>query len=231
MPTVKVLTRKPINPRGLTIVDQQGHTIPFPTSPSQWEYKDVQRWGQVEREGYKAVTRARGSGLRTLSFSFKVFALDTRTDVERQVVDFTNIAARGTVLRIKGGSPYYQGPCWWYVKDLGLKADRLTPAGKITQAEISMSLEEYVEPPSKVVKSPPPSKPPARPVKKPSPSAVKQPVYRYHTVVRGDWLSRLAIRYLGNMNEWPRIYSLNRAVIGPNPNIIRPGLRLKIPPK
>lgn len=231
MPTVTVLTRKPINRRGLTIVDQQGHTIAFPTSPSKWDYKDVQRWGQTEREGFKAISRPRGGGLRTLSFSINVFALDTRTDVERQIVDFTNIAARGTVIRIKGGSPYYQGPCWWYVKDLSLKAERLTPAGKVTQGVIDVSLEEYVEPPTKVIKSPPPSKPPARPVKKPSPAPVKQPVYRWYTVVKGDSLSLIAGRYLGNIMKWPVLYSLNRAAVGPNPNLIRPGLRLKIPPK
>lgn len=226
MPTVKVLTRKPANPKGLTLIDQKGWTFRLPTSPSTWDYRDMQRWGQIEREGFKAISRPVGIGLRTLSFSINIFALNTGVSVEDQIIHLTNIAARGTVIRIKGGSGYYQGPCWWYVKDYTFKANRLTPSGRVTQATMSFDLEEYVEGPGNVMKPPPPAPP-----KKPAPTPVKKPVYRWHTVVKNDWLSKLAIRYLGNMSRWPEIYALNRAVVGPNPNLIYPGQKLKIPPK
>lgn len=52
---------------------------------------------------------------------------------------------------------------------------------------------------------------------------------RYHTVVPGDSLSKLANRYYGNMYKWPVIYSASRDVIGNNPNLIKPGQRLWIP--
>jgi hypothetical protein len=53
---------------------------------------------------------------------------------------------------------------------------------------------------------------------------------RYHTVVSGDWLSKLAAKYYGNMHKWPVIYEANRAVIGRDPNLIKPGQQLLIPP-
>ena len=39
------------------------------------------------------------------------------------------------------------------------------------------------------------------------------------------------LRYLGRMDRWPEIYKLNKSIIGHNPNCLRTGLRLKIPPK
>lgn len=44
-----------------------------------------------------------------------------------------------------------------------------------------------------------------------------------------DWLSRLAIRFLGDVNQWTEIYEVNKAVIGPDPNKIRVGMKLWIP--
>jgi hypothetical protein len=52
---------------------------------------------------------------------------------------------------------------------------------------------------------------------------------RHHTVVSGDWLSKLAAKYYGNMHKWPVIYEANRDVIGGDPNVIKPGQQLLIP--
>ncbi len=48
-------------------------------------------------------------------------------------------------------------------------------------------------------------------------------------VVAGDTLSAIADRYLSDASRWPEIYRLNRDVIGPNPNQIRPGQELLLP--
>ena len=52
---------------------------------------------------------------------------------------------------------------------------------------------------------------------------------RYHVVQNGDWLSKLAQHYYGNMYKWPIIYEANRRTLGPNPHLIRPGQKLYIP--
>ena len=49
-----------------------------------------------------------------------------------------------------------------------------------------------------------------------------------YTVVNGDSLSKIAKRYYGDANEWPRIHEANRDQIK-NPDLIHPGQRLKIP--
>jgi nucleoid-associated protein YgaU len=55
-------------------------------------------------------------------------------------------------------------------------------------------------------------------------------------VARGDTLWDIAARHLGRRAstaqvaaEWPRWHAINRATIGPNPNLIFPGQRLTPP--
>ena len=54
---------------------------------------------------------------------------------------------------------------------------------------------------------------------------------RMHVVKSGDWLSKIAIQYYGDMNKWRTIYDVpqNRATSGPNPDLIKPGQELIIP--
>ncbi len=52
---------------------------------------------------------------------------------------------------------------------------------------------------------------------------------RYHSVKPGDWLSKIAKTYYGDMHKWPVIFEANRDVIGKDPNLIRPGQNLLIP--
>ena len=49
-----------------------------------------------------------------------------------------------------------------------------------------------------------------------------------YTVVAGDSLSRIAKRFYGDANKWPRIHEANRDQIK-NPDLIHPGQRLRIP--
>ena len=59
----------------------------------------------------------------------------------------------------------------------------------------------------------------------------------YHTVVRGESLSKLALLYYGNYRFWPSIYNYkddkknidNKKIIGSDPDYITPGQRLLIP--
>jgi hypothetical protein len=46
----------------------------------------------------------------------------------------------------------------------------------------------------------------------------------------GDTLSRLAPKKYGSVEYWPLLWDANRGVVGPNPNAIRPGMMLLIPP-
>ena len=49
-----------------------------------------------------------------------------------------------------------------------------------------------------------------------------------YTVVAGDSLSKIAKRFYGDANKWPRIHEANRDQIK-NPDLIYPGQKLRIP--
>ena len=52
-----------------------------------------------------------------------------------------------------------------------------------------------------------------------------------HTVAGDETLSHIALKYYGSAvkEKWMLIYQANKAVIGDDPNKIRPGQLLKIP--
>jgi hypothetical protein len=71
---------------------------------------------------------------------------------------------------------------------------------------------------------------PVKPVSPPSPPpVVPVPGMKTQVVVAGDTLSKIAAKAYGNPSLWPKIYEANKAMIGPNPNLIKPGQKLVIP--
>ncbi len=81
----------------------------------------------------------------------------------------------------------------------------------------------------------PPATPPPAPAPEPKPAPAPRPKPAAkpatYTVARGDSLSQIATRELGDANRWRELYEANRDVVGPNPNLIHPGQVLKLPGK
>jgi nucleoid-associated protein YgaU len=52
-----------------------------------------------------------------------------------------------------------------------------------------------------------------------------------HTVESGESLSGIALKYYKSAakEDWMAIYEANKSVIGDDPNVIKPGMVLKIP--
>ena len=63
---------------------------------------------------------------------------------------------------------------------------------------------------------------------KATPATPAPPPDEIYTVVAGDSLSKIAKRVYGDAKEWRRIFEANRDQIE-NPDLIRPGQKLKIP--
>jgi hypothetical protein len=53
--------------------------------------------------------------------------------------------------------------------------------------------------------------------------------YYSYTVGQGEALSSISRRVYGDQGKWSTIYAANRALIGSNPNLIRPGMQLALP--
>ena len=50
-----------------------------------------------------------------------------------------------------------------------------------------------------------------------------------YVVEAGDTLRSIALERYGDSEQWTRIYQANRALIGPNPDALQTGMRLRIP--
>src|SRR6266542_3083195 len=61
----------------------------------------------------------------------------------------------------------------------------------------------------------------------PSPAAGGEP----YTVADGDTLASIANKFYGDESQWRKIYDANRQVIGDNPDNVKVGTKLTIPPK
>jgi nucleoid-associated protein YgaU len=59
----------------------------------------------------------------------------------------------------------------------------------------------------------------------------KTDVYGYWTVKSGDSLSRIAKDVYDDAGKYTKIYEANKATIGDNPNLIKPGQKLVLPNK
>ena len=57
----------------------------------------------------------------------------------------------------------------------------------------------------------------------------KTEVYGYWTVKSGDSLSKIAKDVYDNAGKYTRIYEANKATIGADPNLIKPGQKLVLP--
>ncbi|MGW0365546.1 LysM peptidoglycan-binding domain-containing protein [Streptomyces sp. NPDC002990] len=60
---------------------------------------------------------------------------------------------------------------------------------------------------------------------KPAPTAKK----RTYTVRPGDSLPTIARRELGDEERWRELYAMNKGIIGPDPDLVRPGMLLTLP--
>ena len=57
---------------------------------------------------------------------------------------------------------------------------------------------------------------------------VEEPVAQFHTVVKGDYLSKIAKKYYGNAMKYPLIFEANKPMLT-HPDKIYPGQVLRIP--
>ncbi|QJD53350.1 LysM-like peptidoglycan-binding protein [Arthrobacter phage StevieBAY] len=219
---VAVLVARATTSHTMSIVKPDGGRVSMYSTPPQFKYSNVARFGQIEREGYKTATRKVGDGLATLSFTSSIYSLDHTQSIEHVAAAIRKLGADGTRVRFNNGSVEFQQAIWWFIKGLDFEVTQLSRSNQASRISVEWQLEEAVDVEisiSKVVPPPPPP-PAARPI---------GGNVREHRVVPGDTLWGIAARYLGNGARWPEIYNMNRGVVGGNPNLIFPGQVFKVP--
>jgi LysM repeat protein len=202
----------------MAVTTEDGQRFSLYSSPSKFEFGEVARFGSIDREGMKPITRNLGDGLKTLSFTHTIGSLDYQQSIEHVVEPLTRLAREGKKVRFVGGSPGYEQGVWWNIKSLPVSVPQRASDNRASRVQLSWSLEEAVDVTANIVRVIPAPPPPA-----PAPAAVRQ-----HRVVPGDTLWDIARKYLGNGIRWPEIFNLNASQIR-NPHWIYPGQVFKIP--
>lgn len=205
------------------VTAQGGSSRVLPIVPTEFTADGGMDIAVLDRQGREDLTRLDGPRKKTLSFTITLGRVDWRQSVQSDVDWLQKQRDEGRRIKFSGMPKQFAG--WWLIESMPVDVTQMTPGHRISRANLSMSLIAHLDVTGRVQRQPP-----RRPTPKPK---AKSPVYRYHTVVSGDWLSKIAQRYLGNMNRWPEIYRLNKAQIDRrgNPDLIFPGQRFKIPPK
>ena len=85
--------------------------------------------------------------------------------------------------------------------------------------------------PTPAAASPSPESKPSPAPPPPSPSPSPAAAGESYTVAEGDTLATIADKFYGDSALWRRIYDANRSTIGDNPDSVRIGTNLRIPPK
>lgn len=215
---VRVLIARAETSQTMAVTTDDGKRYSLYSSPSQFEFGEVARFGSIEREGMKSITRNIGDGLKTLAFTHTIGSLDYKQSIEHVVAPLTRLAKEGKRVRFVGGSTEYEQGVWWNIKSLPVSTQQRASDNRASRVSLSWSLEEAVDVIANIVRVIPSPPPPA-----PAPAAVRQ-----HRVVPGDTLWDIAARYLGSGPRWPEIFNLNAAQIR-NPHWIFPGQVFKIP--
>ncbi|MCC7105192.1 MAG: LysM peptidoglycan-binding domain-containing protein, partial [Chloroflexi bacterium] len=81
-----------------------------------------------------------------------------------------------------------------------------------------------------VVASASPSPSPAPAGRPPAATATPAGAERTYTVEAGDTLGSIAQKMYGDSSQWRKIYDANRSAIGDNPDAVKIGTQLRIPP-
>lgn len=181
-------------------------------------------WKQVPRSGDRPLLGMDGRQLHVAKVQARV-ARDDGSAVEDILVALINISRDGQNTVTLANYGYLEaGP--WRLSDIAIVSEmRKFGTNQVTRADVTLTLTEAVaEPGPKAPKKP--KKPAAGGGSKSGGSGKGTPRTRVYTVVRGDTLSRIAVKFYGDANQWHRIAKANNIR---DPNRIYPGQRLKIP--
>lgn len=208
--------------RTIRVTAQGGASRDLSLAPTSFTADGGMNIATLDRQGLTALTRRDGPKNKTLSFTLELGRVDWKQSIQAEIDWLQRRRDDGKRIKFSGMPKQFAG--WWVIESAPIEVTQLTPSHQISRATINFSLIEHADYTARIMRQAPP--------RRTSGQSANRGVTRYHTVVSGDWLSKLSLRYYGSAskNAWMRIYNANRNRIK-NPDLIHIGWRLKIPPK
>lgn len=216
------------NPIQFWLKDREGLYLRLPVNPSEFSVNSPFGISKVNVASLGEVTIPGERGLKSVSFE-SFFPRDYNS-AYCEYSDFMN--ARSWVLQIETWRDTRKSirllitgtnvsmPV--LIESFEIQPER---AGHVGDIFYSMSFVEYREP---IVRKVEKKANAVKGVTNGRPSQDKK-TPKSHTVKKGDTLWAIAKRTYGNGADFSKIYEANKAVIGKNPNLIKPGQKLNLP--
>jgi hypothetical protein len=191
---------------------ESGTRVPLPFAPRESNIEGGgATWARLTRPGLAPITVRSGEESDTYSFTALFADLDAQVSIEPVLKQLQAIAKAGPRVRFA-----YSGleAGWWRIERLSLATTHRTERGEIARANVTFNLLADVPPPAQ-----------ARPVSETSGGGAG---WRTHVWKKGDTLFKVAKKYLGKGERWKEIATANKIK---DPKKIKPGQKLRIPPK
>lgn len=203
-------------------------------------------WVDDDRPGRRPASQLKSAGLRRIAFEARIGWPDTTTRPAVDVTDRLNTLIRlgyGTGYSTGGGGRVsigysrmesdttLTGVGAWRIDDLTIRSLRRRPGDNaITMASVHLALVEWLPPATLATPGTSPANPgppaPAPGTNLPPPAPPLPASPRRYTIVAGDTLYALAIRFYGDGNQWRRLADANGIT---DPRALRIGQVITIP--
>lgn len=245
MPDVTLLMAAAPRPGGhpkATIAGAAG-TVTFDRIDPEIDFEALAAtWVDDDRPGRRPTSARKGQGLRRITFDARIGWTDT---TDRPAVDVTDRLL--TLVRL-GYSSFDNGQVTigyssmessttltgvgaWRIDDLSIRSMRRREGDNaITMASVHLTLVEWLPPATLATPGTSPANPgpppPAPGTNLPAPAPPLPAAPRRYTVVKGDTLWAIAVRFYGDGNQWRRIATVNNVT---DPRTLRVGAVLTIP--
>lgn len=236
MPTLAVRRRRPLRrlaprrrlPRHpkARLTAESGLELVLPFAPVEVDTTGVAAtFATEDRPGRKPLLYRTGDGLRALSFEVLLGYADHQASAEQLGHRLRDLARRGERVTFAHGR---NEAGVWRVTDLRTRTvGRQHGTNAATRLEATVVLTEDSAAnvrtgPLTGGATPAPAKP------APPPGAAPTPAAGTHRIAAGDTLYKIAARYYGNGDLWPRIADANRPI---DPRRLTIGRVLTIPPR
>lgn len=233
MATMSTRVVAPPGEKPMYLVKTNGRRIHMGMVPHSATVSAGQSVARLERAGRMDIIRPMGRTNREIAFEQVITSGTGRHSIDYKIGELRALVESGARVKITGGSHSSEEGRWYVASSLEVTPERRSGFNHYSRATLSWKFVEFSDYTVHVITKKKKTKT-SKSRKKSAPKKAtksKKTKYVMYKIVRGDTLSKIAKKKLGNANKWRSIWALNKKAIK-NPNRLpKIGTKIKVPRK